>query len=98
MDAYDFRYDPSKVDPEFHAIFATLQAELGADYEIWGRVEDYGRMIEAAVVDRSRQIAVHIPLQRRLLTIRTALTPTDIASIRNHLTSDATEDFSLSSP
>src|SRR5438067_1564369 len=87
MDSHDFRYDPGQVDPEFHSVFAALQAELGADYEIWVRVEDFERRIEAAVVNRSTKIAVRIRLQQGLLTIRSALTPAEIVTIRRHLTS-----------
>ena len=99
MDAsYNFRYDPSKVDPEFHAVFATLEAEFGADYEIWGRADDYGRTIEAGVVARSGHPVVHIPLQQGGLMVRTALIPADLAYLRNYLASGAPEDFWLSPP
>jgi hypothetical protein len=95
MNAHDFRYDPSLVAPEFRAFFAALHAALGADYEIWVRVEDFGRKIEAAVVNRSTKIAVRLRVQQGLQTIRSVLAPADITTIRRHLTSNATEDLVL---
>jgi hypothetical protein len=93
MKCGDYRYDPSKVTPELRPFFASLQAELGADYQIWVRVEDFERRISAGVVNPSRKLAARIPLQQGLVSLRTALTSADIAAIRRHLTSNATEDL-----
>jgi hypothetical protein len=51
MECRDYLYDPSKVTPELRPLFAYLQAELGTDYEIWVRVEDFERRISAGVVN-----------------------------------------------
>lgn len=93
MECRDYLYDPSKVTPELRPLFAYLQAELGTDYEIWVRVEDFERRISAGVVNPSRKLVARIPLQQGLVTLRMALTSADIAAIRQHLTSNATEDL-----
>jgi hypothetical protein len=93
MDCRDYPYDPSKVTPELRPLFAYLQAELGAEYEIWVRVEDFERRISAGVVNPSLQLAARIPLQQGLVPLRNALTSADIAAIRQHLTSNATKDL-----
>ncbi len=93
MECGYYLYAPGKVTPELRPLFAFLQAELGADYEIWVHVDDFKRRISAGVVNPSRKLAVRIPLQQGLITLRTALTSADIAAIRHHLTSNATKDL-----
>jgi hypothetical protein len=70
-------------------------AELGAEYEIVARVKDYRRKITVGVVHRSHDLAVWIHLKRGSYTLRTELTPVEIARIRVHLTSNATQDLVL---
>jgi hypothetical protein len=95
MDRRDYLYAPSHVAPAFRPLFEYLQAALGARYEVWVRVEDFGRTLGAGVVNPSSKIAVYIRLQRGRQTIRKVLTPADIAAIRRHLTSNATQDLVL---
>jgi hypothetical protein len=93
MECGYYLYAPGKVTPELRPLFAFLQAELGADYQIWVHVEDFERRISAGVVNPSRNLAVRILLKQGLVTLHNALTSADIANIRRHLTSNATEDL-----
>jgi hypothetical protein len=84
-----------QVDPAFYPLFEYLSAQLGRDYKILVQVDDDGRKLNAVVVHPSRDIAVRIFLQYNLHTLRTKLTPADIATIRRHLTSNVTKDLVL---
>jgi len=53
MDRRDYLYAPSHVAPAFRPLFEYLQAALGARYEVWVRVEDFGRTLGAGVVNPS---------------------------------------------
>ncbi len=91
----DYRYEPTKVDPAFSPLFEHLQAEFGADYQMWGRVEDDERWISAGVVNPTKHLAVLLPLKRGRLTGRKDLATADRAKMRGHLTSNATQDVVL---
>jgi hypothetical protein len=91
----DSLYKPSNVAPELRPRFDQLQNEFAEEYEIWVRVEDFGRSISAGIVNRPKAIAVTVPLRRGSQAIRNMLDPSEIDRIRNHLTSDAMEDLML---
>jgi hypothetical protein len=72
-----------------------LKTEFGEEYGIWVRIEDFGRRISAGVVNPSTSVAATILLKQGLTNIRTAITATEIAKIRDHLASNAVDDLAL---
>lgn len=90
----DNLYQPALVAPEFRQVFDQLQNELGREYEIWVRVEDFGRSVSAGIVNRSK-LAVIVSLRRGSQAIRNALDSSEIDRIRKYLISNATEDLVL---
>jgi hypothetical protein len=95
MDEHDDLNAYKQVDSEFGPLLEYLKAELGKEYTIFEQVKDYRRKQTVAVVHPTRDLAVRIRLKHGLHTRRAMLTPTDIATIRRHLTSDATQDLWL---
>lgn len=91
----DSPYDTTNVTPELRPVFDQLQRELGTQYEIWVRVEDFGRSVTAGIVNRASSIAVTVPLTAAARRVRTVLEPSELDHIRKHLASAATKDLSL---
>ena len=90
----DNLYEPTNVAPEWRPLFDQLQIEFAAEkYEIWVRVEDWGRNVSAGIVNRPKLIAVVVPLRKGIRYIPSTLDSSEIERIRNHLISDATEDL-----
>ena len=92
---YDAIYKSEEVAPEFQPIFEQLCTEFGGTYEIWRRVEDFGRLPSAAVLNPSTQVAATIALRKGTRRRTTLLSPSEIQRIREHLASDAKEDLAL---
>jgi hypothetical protein len=90
----DTLYKPEDVDAESRPIFEQLRAEFGATYQIWRRVEDFGRLVTAAVLDPSTENAAKISIRRGTRT-RALLSSSEIKKIRKHLMSGAKEDLVL---
>jgi ABC-type phosphate/phosphonate transport system substrate-binding protein len=93
--AVDSRYEPKNVPTELRPVFDQLQKELGRQFEIWVRIEDFGRRVTAGILNKSKSIAVTVPIAIGSRHIRTTLTAPDIDRIRSHLTSNATSDLAL---
>ncbi len=92
---YDAIYKSEDVDPEFQPIFEQLCTEFASKYQIWRRVEDFGRWLSAGVLNPSTRVAATIALRKETRRRTTLLSPTEIQRIREHLTSDAREDLTL---
>lgn len=88
-------YKSGEVAPEFQPIFAQLSEEFSGKYEIWRRVEDFGRCLSAAVLNPSTQVAAAIGLKKGTIKRTTLLSPSEILKIREHLASGLHEDLSL---
>lgn len=91
----DFPYDRSNEAPELLPIFEHLKAEFGEEYEIWVRVEDFGRRISAGIVNPSNSVAATILLKHGLTNKRMAITAAEIEKIRGYLTSNERDDLAL---
>jgi hypothetical protein len=89
------RYEPKNVAGELRPVFDQLQKELGGEFEIWVRIEDFGRRVTAGILNKSKSIAATVPIAIGRRRIRTTLTASDIDRIRSHLTSDAASDLAL---
>lgn len=90
----DSLYKPEDVDAESKPIFEQLRAEFEGTYQIWRRVEDFGRLVGAGVLDPSTQSAAQIPIRRGTQT-RALLSSSEIQRIRRHLRSGAKKDLVL---
>lgn len=90
----DTPYKSEDVDAESRPIFEQLSAEFGATYQIWRRVEDFGRLVIAAVLNPSTQTAAKIIIRHGSQT-RSVLGSLEIQKIRRHLTSGTKEDLVL---
>jgi hypothetical protein len=91
----DYPYRPEEVDDDLRPIFEQLTAEFGKEYEIWRRVEDFGRWKSAGVVNRATRTVAIIALQTGTHSRTTRLSATELAQIRKHLISGSTEDLRL---
>lgn len=92
---YDAIYKSEEVEPEFHPIFEQLCTEFGSKYQIWRRVEDFGRWLIAGVVNPSTQVAATITLRQGTRRRTIPLSPSEIQRVREHLASGAQEDLAL---
>jgi len=88
-------YKSEEVTPEFQPIFAQLATEFGGTYEIWRRVEDFGRWLSAAVLNPSTQVAAIISLKKGTRKRTTPLSSSEIQRMREHLALGAKEDLAL---
>lgn len=91
----DFPYRANEVDDDLRPIFEQLVSEFGQEYEIWRRVEDFGRWKSAGVVNRATRTVAIVALQTGLHSRTQPLTPAEVARIRQHLASGSTEDLRL---
>lgn len=92
---FDSLYRPEEVDQDLRPIFDQLAQEFGAKYQVWRRVENFGRFVSAAVLSPSSQAAVIIPLRTGLRSRTSLLTPSEIRRIGEHLWSNSTNDLQL---
>ena len=92
---YDVIYKSEDVDTEFQPIFQQLCTEFAGKYEIWRRVENFGRWLSAGVLNPSTQVAAIISLQKGNQRRTKLLSLQEIQRIREHLGSDAHEDLAL---
>jgi hypothetical protein len=90
----DTLYKREEVDPESRPIFEQLRAEFGATYQVWRRVEDFGRLVSAGVVNPSTQTAAKITL-RHGTQYRAPLSSAEAQKIREHLMSGVKQDLVL---
>jgi hypothetical protein len=91
----DLAYDRSNAVPELLPIFDHLKAEFGEEYEIWVRIEDFGRRISAGIVNPSNSVAATILLKHGLTVRRVEITAEEIKTIRDHLISHEGADLAL---
>jgi len=91
----DSLYRPEEVDQELRPVFEQLAQEFSANYQVWRRVEDFGRFVSAAVLSPSSRVAVIVPLRTGLRSRSSLLTPSEIKKIREHLLSNSTNDLQL---
>jgi hypothetical protein len=91
---YDTLYKPEDVDAESKPIFEQLLTEFGGKYQVWRRVEDFGRLETAAVLDPSTQVAARITI-RHGTPARPLLNSAEIQKIHKHLKSRAKKDLIL---
>lgn len=91
----DYPYRPEDVDDDLRPIFEQLGAEFGKEYEIWRRVEDFGRWKSAGIVNRATRTVAVVALQTGTHSRTKPLSATELAQIRKHLASGSTEDLRL---
>lgn len=91
----DYIYRPDDVDDDLRPIFEQLSAEFGKEYEIWRRVEDFGRWQSAGVVNRATRTVAVVALRTGTHSRTRPLSPAELARIREHLVSGSTEDLRL---
>ena len=87
-------YKPEDADSESRPIFEQLRAEFGAMYQVRRGVEDFGRLVTAAVLDPLTQAAAKITIRHGTQT-RALLSSSEIQGIRKHLGSGARKDLVL---
>jgi len=90
----DTLYKAEDADSESRPIFEQLRAEFGTVYQVWRRVEDFGRLVSAAVLDPSTLSAAEITI-RHGIHARAPLSSSEIERIRKHLKSGARKDLVL---
>ena len=91
----DFVYKPEDVDAGVRPIFEQLRTEFGAVYEVWRRIENFGRWVSAAVVNRSTGTVAIIEIRAGNRLRTTPLDPSETQRIRSHLESNADLDLNL---
>lgn len=97
----DKLYNPATLDGEeiqYRQSFEQLVNEFGANYQIWVRKEDFGRMLSAGIVNRNSLVAVKIYLKYGITPISNPLNPNVIKRAKNHFKSSASEDLVLNCP
>jgi len=90
-------YNPKDVDTKSRALFEQLVAEFPPPYQVWRRVEDFGRREIAAVIDPLTKMGVTVTMRHGTLARPHLLNAAEIQKIRKHFKSHATKDLVLSS-
>jgi hypothetical protein len=90
-------YKPQDVDIKSRPIFDQLVAAFPAPYQVWRRVEDFGRRETAAVIDPSTMRAATVTIRNGTLARPDLLNAAEIQKIHKHFKSHATKDLVLSS-
>lgn len=88
-------YKPEDVDAGARPIFEQLRVEFGAVYEVWQRIENFGRWVSAAVVNRSTGAVAIVEIRAGNRMRTTLLDAIETQRIRSHLESNADLDLSL---
>lgn len=91
----DFPYRPEDVNEDVRPIFDQLLEEFGDSYQIWRRIEDFGRRLSAGILDPETRVAVIIALRTGTGARSSRLSESEIEQIRTHFASGATEDLVL---
>lgn len=91
----DYIYQRGEVDDDLRPIFEQLSSEFGKEYEIWRRVEDFGRWKSAGIVNRATPTVVVVALRTSTHSRTKPLCTAELARIREHLVSGTTEDLRL---
>jgi hypothetical protein len=90
-------YKPKDVDTKSRPIFEQLVAEFPAPYQVWRRVEDFGRREIAAVIDPSTKMGATVTIRHGTLARPDLLNAAELQKIHKHFKSHATKDLVLSS-
>jgi hypothetical protein len=90
-------YKPQDVDIKSRPIFDQLVAAFPAPYQVWRRVEDFGRRETAAVIDPSTMRAATVTIRNGTLARPDLMNAAEIQKIHKHFKSHATKDLVLSS-
>lgn len=91
----DYIYKPEDVDETTRSIFDQLTHAFGDNYEIWRRVDDFGRRIIAAVVHPEGHVNATVEVRRAVGSERAALTTREVEIIRHHLARNGAGDLAL---
>jgi hypothetical protein len=90
-------YKPEEVDIKSRPIFEQLVAEFPAPYQVWRRVEDFGRRETIAVIDPSTKRGATVTIRNGTLARPGLLNADEIQKIHKHFKSGATKDLALPS-
>lgn len=89
----DYLYKSEEVDDDVRPIFNQLVREFGGQYQIWRRVEDFGRRLSAGILDPSSLNAATITLRSTKTKKRKELLGgSELQQIREHLSSSVSRD------
>ena len=81
-------------DPKLQLVIDKLHHEIGSEFQLWIRVEDFARRISVGVLN-ARSIAVTLVVARSGRVCR-EIDSQVVDKIRGHLRSSAEEDLTLS--
>ncbi len=88
-------YKSEDVNPEHRSIFDQLESEFGTNYQIWSRVEDFGRWVSAGVLNPKTNIAVTITLRGKGDERTSLLSSSEIKKIKDHFDGGVQKDLEL---
>jgi hypothetical protein len=93
---HDDVYNPDNVPPECREIFEQIKREFPPPYEVWRRTTGLGQGLYAAVLDKTSNVAVVVPvLTEKVKRSVQPLSREDLERIRAHFVSGASEDLTL---
>lgn len=93
----DTIYKLQDVDIKSRPIYEQLVAEFPAPYQVWRRVEDFGRRETAAVIDPSTKRAATVTIRNGTLARPDVLNAAEIQMMHKHFKSHTKKDLVLSS-
>ena len=85
----DMIYRPEYINPLFRPILEQLCDEFGDAYQVWTRVENFGRCLIAQVIDPETRVTVTIDLRKEAQTRIAKLNRAEIRRIHEYFNSDA---------
>ncbi len=91
----DMIYRPEYINPIFRPIFEQLSDEFGDAYQVWTCVGNFGRCLNAEIVDPETRATVTISLRKETTTRTAKLNKAQIRRIHEYLNSDASLKSSL---
>ena len=91
----DMIYRPEYINPIFRPILEQLCDEFGDAYQVWTRVENFGRGLIAKVVDPETQATVTIDLCKEKQTRIAKLNRAEIRRIHEYIDSDTSQYLPL---
>ena len=90
----DLPYTEALVPSAHRPLFEQLRNEL-PEFELWVRLEDFGRWLSVGVINRATGVAVTIPVSRAGRVRTLPFQSDELLKIRDHLNDRGAKDLEL---
>ena len=94
----DAPYRPEDVDPEVRPVFEQLRMEFEAEYEVRTRVDNFGRWLDAGIVNRARRVVAEVEVMRGRRTRTAPLSASQLRRIRGYLSAGGAGPLRIALP